>query len=211
VKPLSIIIFTILLASSAYSQVPVSVGGTLGVNFADLRGSAYPSSSLATRTTVAGGGLAEFGLTNMISLQPEVLYVMSGGTSALQIGNYPAEYFHLQYDYLEIPLLVKVKFAQDDLRPYVFGGPAIGFNTSAQDDIEGGLTPFSSGGNIKSGTESLNCSVDLGAGAEYPLTSSAQIFADVRYALGITNINTYNAGSVKTGDVRIFAGVKFRL
>ena len=200
------LILCILWAASAGSaQESTFFGLHVGVNAANLtRTSATDTISTSTRTSFMSGGVYEFGLTDYVFLQAEVNYV-SHGASFTEGG---IDY-KVKYDYFEFPFLILVKIGDNRFKPYLFGGPAIGFRINAETDatIDGVTFPQDNTGT----TESMNISYDLGAGLEYAFKSDILFFGELRNSRGLTNIDKSadNSSITKTRGVQILVGGKF--
>jgi opacity protein-like surface antigen len=209
-KTLLTLLVLICVASCAFSQTPVSIGANIGLDVANLNFSPSAPYSLSARTTFTGGGLVEIGLSDVLFLQPELLYVMSGTSFTMTVLDVPVD-VTMEYNYIEVPILLKAKLGNSIAKPYLFAGPAFGICTSAQ--VEGEAEGTSASTDIKDQTESMNVSIDFGGGVEYPLNSITSIFGDVRYSLGLTNIDktSGDTGTEKTTGIEILAGVKFHL
>ena len=154
------------------------------------------------------GGLFEIGLSDMFSLQPELLYA-ANGADINQVG----DTITYKFDYFEIPVLLKAKtsFSFDvvEVIPSIFAGPNFGFNINAEQ--ENNQSGFITTQSLKSSTRSTNVALDFGGGVEIPLNPADAIFADARYSLGMTNIYSQNGASTKTRGIQFLAGLKFKI
>jgi opacity protein-like surface antigen len=99
--------------------------------------------------------------------------------------------------FIEVPLLLKVQFG-DQIRPYIMGGPTVGFLLSSKLESEIGGLLFK--GDVKHITRKVDFGVGLGAGVSIPLGSS-NIFLDGRYTLGLTDLNKGGTFTAKAGDI----------
>ncbi len=85
--------------------------------------------------------------------------------------------------------LFKVKFLQGMIRPYAFVGPNIGLVMSATES----LTPANGQAkdtDIKSNTSGIDFALDFGGGAELMVMKNFGILMDVRYSLGLSDLNS---------------------
>jgi len=69
-----------------------------------------------------GGIFLELNFGRVLTIQPEVLYTMKGADTGTG---------KLKFDYIEIPILLKVRIPTGSLHPFIFAGPAFGFNLKA--------------------------------------------------------------------------------
>jgi opacity protein-like surface antigen len=204
-KSLLTVILMLCLASVAFSQTPMSVGIQGGLNLANLSFDPSMTPSPSTRTAFGFGGVLEIGVNEMFFIQPELLY-LSGGAKWEYTGGTTT----MKFDVLSVPVLVKAKFDAGQMKPYVFAGPEVGFKLKAEQEVaptSGTATTT----DMKDNTESMNLSIDFGAGAEYNLDAKTALYLDGRYSLGMTNLDkTANSTQkVKTTGIQFFVGVKF--
>ncbi|RZS93644.1 porin family protein [Aquimarina brevivitae] len=149
----------------------IKLGFKGGVNFASLSGD--DADGLDGRTGYHIGGVVQFSLAGMFAIQPEVIYSAQGAEF---------ESFDLNVDYLNVPILAKLKFAK------VFSveaGPQFGFVVNEGDDV----------GDI----ESFDLSGALGAGVEL-----GSFFGQVRYNFGLTDISS--DADIKNSNFQISVG-----
>jgi opacity protein-like surface antigen len=205
-KQLLAVIVFLCLTSVAFSQTPMSFGFQAGLNLSNLSFDPAPTPSPSTRTAYGVGALLEVGINEMFFVQPELMYLTGGAKFDATGGT--ATY---KYDAFAIPVLVKAKFtAGENMKPYVFVGPELGFTMKSEQEITptGGSSTTT---DMKDNTEKMNLSIDFGAGSEYNLDAKTALFLDARYSLGMTNLDkTANStGKIKTTGIQIFVGVKF--
>lgn len=182
---------TVTTQSKAFSEI--WLGGRLGVNFTNI--SSDQLSGNTTRTGLVVGGIVEFSLSDMFALEPGVVYSQSGSSYAG--GTTDA------YNYIDIPVLIKAKFGASEVKPYLFAGPALGFEVAATE-----TSPGNPSIDLSSYTSSINFSAQFGGGVEYAINPKTKLFGDVRYAVGLTDISTVNGFTEHTEGFSIQVGVK---
>jgi hypothetical protein len=103
-----------------------------GVSFSTFRGSADVDTGAGViapgrRTGVVGGAFLTIAAGESVLIQPEVLFTQKGARYTDGEGD------ELLYkvDYLEVPLLLKVRLGSGAARPALFAGPAAGFKLRA--------------------------------------------------------------------------------
>ena len=122
------------------------------------------------------------------------------------------------FNYLEIPVLLKIAFSSTSVKPYAFAGPSIGILMSATD--KQALTTSTGSIDYKPYLKSTDVSLYFGVGLLDELYNGPMLFLDAGYAAGLTTI--YNStppnretlidnSSAKSGDIRIAAGVMWKL
>src|SRR5512143_1888562 len=119
----------------------VRMGIKAGANVANVNGNfADNVSNWKSQVGFCGGLFLELNLGRILTLQPEVLYTMKGAEATVVEGTLTGT-GKLRFDYLEIPLLLKLRIPTGPIHPFVFAGPAVGFDLSAKfKDITGGST-----------------------------------------------------------------------
>jgi Outer membrane protein beta-barrel domain len=177
---LSLVIVFVGLCANAQ----VKFGAKGGMNLATLGGDGTNGADLSSLVSFHIGGLVSIPVATNFSIQPEVYYsgegTKVGGTSG---GNY-------LFNYLNVPVLAKYKIVKG---LSVEAGPQLGFILSAKiKDNSGNET------DVKSELKSTDFSVALGA--NYIFDNNLGI--DVRYNIGLTDINTTTGtNSTLTNDV----------
>jgi len=132
------------------------------------------------------GAFVAFNLSPMFAVQPEVYY-WTGGASAEETDGTDTYKMELLFNYIHVPVLAKFRFGTGQLKPILFAGPAVSFLTTATEKMyfngvledEMDVKPFLKG---------TDFSAVFGTGLEYAMNKITLIL-DVRYNLGLTNIN----------------------
>ena len=142
------------------------------------------------------GGLAfDLNLGNVLSLQPELLYIQKGGKTVYKADEDNKVESRLYYNYVEVPVLLKLKFFPNDTEGagfYLLGGPFAGLalggkiktsttiageTTTAEEDFE-----FDND-DADERQRRLDWGVAFGGGVQF-----GRVFIDARYNLGINNL-----------------------
>ena len=169
-KKVLLLIFT--SSSLVFAKAQVQIGVKAGYNLASvMQSGSEGESGLKSKSGFHGGLFASLPIAQSIFLQPEIVY---SGQGASETQN--NETINLNYNYLNIPVLVKYQSAMG-----LFGetGPQVGFLLSA--NVSGNGASMS----IKDQSQSVDFSWAFGVG--YKL-SSIPLGIDARYNLGFTNI-----------------------
>ncbi|HVZ81314.1 MAG TPA: porin family protein [bacterium] len=178
-------------AASPADQGP-SRGGQVGFGLlagVDMANELYYGSSLDNRVGFIGGCFVDFGLSNRISIQPEVLFAMKGGNSG--------PYYSDQINYVEMPILFKLSFPSDkDLRFDLFSGPYLAVLASGFSGYDG----------IVYGDSSSFTQADagwvFGGGLEID-----RFLLDLRYEIGFVPNDQQEYGPVNT-SMALMAGYR---
>jgi len=160
---------------------------------------------LKSKMGICVGGFMVFDLTPEIAFQPEVLFVQKGVRGEEEVFD-ETLLVNISATYIDVPLLFKYTLpAQGVVTPSVFAGPYLGFKVDDSVKVEyGGQTETES-----LDAKSLDYGLVLGAGIDYPLSSGKVVF-DVRYVLGLANINSEeDEGAVKNGGLMVMIGYAF--
>ena len=171
--------------TSASSALSPSFGVKGGVNFATVTGDDIDSPD--SRTSFHVGIVGEMPITEMFSLQGEVLY--SGQGFDFDFDGPDGDKAEYQLDYINVPVLAKV-YVIDGLSLEV--GPQFSFLVNEEFD----LNPNSDDGDFDLGGTSVEAE-DFEFGVVGGLTFQTEmgLFATGRYNMGLTDI-------IKDSDVR---------
>ncbi len=217
-KNVLVLLFTVLTAASLSAQ-KTTFGAKAGLNFANVV-DGTDSELFKSRTGFVGGFYANFGLTNNLSIQPELLYSSQGskfkidGITKDPSSGYLFENLKFTYktDYLNIPVLLQYKITGG---LYLQAGPQISFLVSQKVKIEAEAiydSGFTFLGNPDSTEEktNVNKSFDFGlaTGLGYKFNSGLSI--DARYNAGLTNIINEGTTERKNGVFQISIGYEIK-
>ncbi len=207
-------------------------GVQVGVNIANASYTSTMSGiTKSARTGLLLGGILEIGVSDIVLLRAEPMYVQNGARMDISLGTWPESGDQsmkaiYKLEYLEIPVHVKWQIGAAAVRPYVFAGPNLGVLLAAtlEEEIPPPAVPepeYRESGtrDIQDRFASTNFAVDFGAGVTYDVAVDIQLIMDVRYSLGLSNIakppdpndQGFEPDSWKSRDVRILVGVLFAL
>ena len=174
----------IVLIFTSFSFAQMRIGVKAGLNIANVGGSDADNlfeTSLDSRTGFNAGLFFMYQFNNLFAIQPEAYYTMKGASTDLMGAT-----LTLKLDYVEIPVLFKVVIptAGTNLRPSLFVGPAIAFNTAAK--VKGEYEGQSAEADIDSFVTSTDFSLIFGGGLGF-MVGNNEVGVDVRYSLGLTS------------------------
>ena len=153
----------------------ISFGVKGGVNFANVRGDDFDSPD--SRTSFHVGALAEFPLTQMFSLQTEVLYSGEGFQSDIDAGPLGGDgKLEYQLDYISVPVLAKI-YVTEGLSFEL--GPQFNFKVNEQVDDS-----TAAGGTEYDEAEDF----EFGVAGGLTFQTSVGLFATGRYTYGLTDV-----------------------
>ncbi len=180
------IILSLAIASlSTAAMAQVSLGVKAGANFSTLRGDDV--SNVKSKFGANGGLFANIFMSDMLSLQPEILYSMEGAKSKSNADS------RLDLNYVNFPIMLKINIADGFYGEF---GPQIGILTSAKAENNNVSV------DVKDGYKDVNLSVAAGLG--YNFTPAVGIGA--RYNYGVNGITKEVAGmenDTKTGTLSV--------
>ena len=218
--------FAVLLAITMFFTSTVSAaekpsfGFLGGLDLANLTVDPDPAdASLDFIRQANVGGLVEFGLTPVASLQARCMYVPKGtGLDAVEDGiSLSAK---TVIDYVTVPVLLKFQADTVKVRPYVVVGPEFGFkaratvslSTSASvprdllAEVEDELND-----QVNNELKSTDVALDFGGGVEIP-SGRMTILIEGIYSLGLRNIAVNSEGEEGSAKTRTFlfdVGIRF--
>jgi Outer membrane protein beta-barrel domain len=183
------------------SALSFGVGPIGGMNFGDAAVDNH--SDTKGRQGLALGAQAEFGVTSPFSLLLEPMYVQKGAQFKVLTVTTKGE-----FDYVEIPLLLKAKFGAMKAHAFLFAGPSLDINVNTTGSF-GTLSDT-----FKDKSESVVYSGQVGGGAAFQILPYVYLSGDVRYSMGFSNALKSSIGDIdswKSRDIRAMVGFLFHL
>jgi hypothetical protein len=200
---LAIAILAGLVALPRPAGADIRIGVKAGGNMARPTGldGQDPVATLKTKTGFTGGVFVSLDLGRTLSVQWEALYTMKG---AVYVAADNVTTDKLYADYIEAPLLLKVRFPLPVVQPFLFAGPTVGFKLQEKLEMDGEEVPL---------TESILKNNDFGAVFGAGLNLGPNFMADLRYSLGMQRVASAFQGEVpsdiKTGVWSASVGIFF--
>ncbi len=185
-KKLFMIVLSVMTINTMQAQTKIGVKA--GANFATFEGSDVEDVKM--RTSVNAGLFANFAFSEMLSLQPEVLYSGQGAKYNLLGTEITAK-----LDYINIPILLQFNASGF----YAEIGPQLGILMSSS--VEGG--------GISIETDDLYKSTDIGAGIGLGFKLDSGFGAGVRYTMGLTSIDDTAGDEADVKNAVITVGLHY--
>jgi len=184
---LVIAVFAGLLALPQPARADIQFGIKAGGSMAKPTGldAQDPLATLKNKVGFTGGLFLAFNLGRVVAIQWEVLYTMKGATYVALDDTYTDK---LYADYIEVPLLLKLKLPLPIIQPFVFAGPTVGFKLQEKLEENGTEVPS---------TEKLLKNNDYGAIFGAGLNLGRNFMVDVRYSLGMQKVISTVQGEVQ--------------
>lgn len=182
------------VGSQAFAQT-VSGGIKGGVNFAniDVETGETDEPEFDTKPGLIIGGFVDVPFTDAVSFQPEFLFTQKGA----KLEEFGDE-FDVDVDFIQIPLLLKLKAPTGGTRPFVVVGPAFGFKTSATTSLNGVEE------DIDDDTESVEFSGIIGGGLEV-----GPGILEVRYDYGFNDLDKDEFSEARSRTFSVLFGIAF--
>ena len=201
-KKFIILIFTCFFVSNGFAQF--QIGPLVGANLSGL--SIEPDSlftgNINTKVGLIAGISIVYNFTPMFSVQIEPAYMEKGAviyTPYTDFGLILEIEQTVDVNYIDIPVLFRVSFGEDFIKPYLLAGGYIAFPIGDSQTSLNNLT-----GNGQDITEllpdetldlfkpelitnSVDLGLNFGAGISFPL-GIIDLFLEAQYSLGLTNL-----------------------
>jgi hypothetical protein len=176
----------LVLPQTAAAGVKFGIKG--GANIANVNGN-FTGELSNWKSTVGfcAGIFLELNLGRILTIQPEVLYTVKGADSGTG---------KLKFDYLEIPVLLKIRIPTGSVHPFVFAGPAFGFSLRALiDGVKISDMPTADYGAVLGGGLQLGRSIHI----------------DARYTMGLQKLAIPDLDTIdlKNGVLSATLGLAF--
>ena len=188
-KPIALLTLVCAFGTTMPAMAQSSIGLRGGVNYSNVAVRGYDG-ALDSKSLFgfAFGLAAELGLSKNLAFQPEVLYSQHG-VAFEEIFLLQTIESNLRYNYLQVPLLAKLKFGAESVGGYFLAGPHLGFGlgdfqaeTSLQGDKHKESFSWEFAGQKKS-----DFGLTFGLGLSFP-AGPGKLELDARYQVGLSNI-----------------------
>ena len=196
-RHLAIVCAALLAAAAPVCAQEHGFGVKGGVNVATQQTSGDDdSSSLDSRIGAVFGVFYSLPI-GPFGLQAEGLYSMKGGRTTIA-----GSASTLELDYLEVPVLLRVRFGSSQRHFFVLGGPAVGFRMRAK-----GVTEFSGSTeaiDLADQVKEFDVGIAGGGGMEM-----GRLVLDGRYTFGLTDVDKDAGSRTKNRVLSVTAGFRF--
>jgi hypothetical protein len=206
----NIFLILFLILNNIITVAQIRVGLHVGLNLANAVYS-IKEAPIKTKIGLVGGGLIEYKVLDFLFIQPEFSFIQKGINIEPMFDNdtkylVPDSKESITLNYFQIPLLLKIKFEINNIRPFIFAGPNFGFLLKTQGVKES--PTFNKTVSYKDHFESVDFATDFGLGAEYALSKYTDVFANLRYSLGLSDNLKSSDISYNTRGIQFMVGIK---
>jgi len=176
-----------LLALPQPARAGVQFGLKAGGNMARPTGidAQDPTATLKNKVGFNAGVFLALNFGKVVTVQWEVLYTMKGAQYVALDDSYTDK---LYADYIEVPLLLKLRLPLPIVQPFVFAGPSVGFKLKEKLQSNGADVPLD---------QALLKNNDYGAVFGAGLNLGRNFMLDVRYSLGMQKVISTIQGEVQ--------------
>lgn len=178
----------LLIAAPLQLQAQTTIGVKGGLNVADVSTNIPDIEDIKeSKTGFVGGAYVNLPLGSTFAVQPEVLYSQQGfkGTDTGLEAEFKVNYF-------QIPVLLKAQFPNGTIRPAVYAGPVVSFESSCKLGLSDGSASADFDCDSEEADVGDRSTTDFGAafGANLDwFVGPVVVTVDGRYLLGLTNVN----------------------
>ena len=198
-------------AATAQRAGDMTVGILAGVNYATVdQDPEFGDVEFDHKLGLLAGVFLDVALNDVFSIEPEVLFSQKGA-EVEGTGNNSELEGTFKLDYIEVPLLLKFKVpvSSAGFRPFLFAGPAVGFEVKCELDGEilsvTGDTDCDETSLVN--TKSTDFGGTVGGGFEF-LAGMQAVRVDARYTHGFTDINdSADAREIKNRTFAVTVGL----
>ncbi|MDR1180718.1 MAG: PorT family protein [Bacteroidales bacterium] len=192
----------------------VKLGGTLSSIYSKYTGEGETESNNSDpKIGFKAGAMLEYSFSSSFALQPELLYVNSGGKykEEFEGGN---ESSKINFHQLQLPVNIKYKMGTDNLKFYVAAGPYIGYIFAGKEKWNykwnyDGESDSDSGSDDIYGENSRLKHIDFGVGAGFGVEFLNKYTVGAGYKYGIANLTKAENSKIKTGTFDLSIGYFF--
>jgi hypothetical protein len=198
------------LTAKAASHHTIGLGLEAGLGFSNLSNNDTIATSLGTttgsRSALGLGAHLEFQISDFFYLQPEVMYLGKG--AVLNAGGFVPSKTTYRYTYIEVPLLLKIKFGIPLIHFDIFAGPSFSVAMGRDSVTDAGVTT-----DLSATVKSSDFGIHAGAGAEIPFLPLTSLFINGRYIIGMSDTvqNNTTTTTVKNSTLLILTGIRFAI
>jgi hypothetical protein len=163
------------------------------------------------KTGIVAGGILDISLFNLLSIEPGLAYSMRGSKMDQDLSSVGGGIVHttLSFNYLAIPVHIKIKYPLPMVKLYALGGANVGLLLSAKgkDEMDGSPAVET---DVKDSLSTTDFGIDFGGGVELSLPKITP-FIEFVYYMGMLDIEKKPYVTDKSSGIEIKAGLKFKM
>ena len=198
------IVLALIVITSNVAQAQIAIGAKVGLNGSTQSeiGQLYDNNDFKIDGQV--GLQFDYRFHSVLCLLLEGNYIAKG-TEISMPGINDGKNFNRTYEYLNVPLLLKARFdnqlgLNEKYNVFFYGGPYYSALISASDNVEAT--------NIKNEANDYDLGVSFGGGVSYVLNTRNELFIDLRYDMGLSEVITTD-NSLRNKTIALSIGYRF--
>jgi len=203
-----IITIMMVLISSLTVNAQFSIGIQGGLNSGRLDAdNLVDGAKVSYKNGLTIGGIVNYQITDMFSLQTEPRYIQKGERVEYSVGSFDADN-KIYFNYMELPIYLITEFDVSEFSPMLIGGVNLGYllNTDVETNINGEEENF----DITDDYNNIDLSIEFGVGLKYKMNNVTNLLLNVRYSHGIYDISKMD-GLVITRGIQLLLGILYKL
>jgi hypothetical protein len=176
---------SIVLFSQLYAQAQNAIIPKIGIAVTSVDRNPELGSK-SSRSGLVVGLAYDASVNELFSLQPELLYIQKGDHREA-----PGVEVNTRINYLEVPLLAKVKLGFDALKLYAVAGPSVGVGLNGETEARSLWMSGASDvefGNEEGELKRVDIGLQAGGGIGYQV-GKGTLLLDLRYGAGLSNLD----------------------
>ncbi len=182
-----------------------------GVNISNYYDYNHNVLEVTSHNTTHFGVVAFWAPSRVIGFQAEVLYNQKGGKYDAEILDDQEQFVSMgertdEFNYVEVPILLKVPIDIFQIRPEFVVGPSFSYLLSRKSIVEG--PDFHSEATSTDGYSKYVFSLVFGGDLFVPLFSGG-VLLDIRYLVGMSSFVDFNGSTMKHQQLMFSAGYVF--
>jgi len=173
-----IVILVLSLVPRVQAGEIIDKGMKIGVNISNASGYVdFPE----PRTTFLFGSFMGYGFNDLLAVQGELYYIGKGYNTDGYIDDVHIKYKN-RFEYLEFAALLRIFPYDHRFKPCLCAGPYVSWLMMVE----------SFGADVSDNYKDFDYGLIFGIGAEYPIPNGDAVSLDIRYSMGLMNINDQN-------------------
>jgi hypothetical protein len=196
----SFLLLAVMLTLGTAVQAQFSIIPKAGISLANVNFDEDEEGQKSNLGLVAGVGFnIPITSDNFFAIQPEILYVQKGYAYENQGVDVRSS-----FNYIDVPLLLKINFGGDAIKAYVNAGPSFGYwlGGKIKADDEDVKIRFGDADNLTADEVTLDSDdynrldigLQFGGGVGFGI-GPGSLLLDARYGFGLTNLNSIEGAS----------------
>ena len=202
----------VLFNAAVFAQVSVSPGIVAGLSsFSQKEVWGAYSVVHDNKAGIVAGGILDISILNLLSIEPGLAYSMRGSKIDQDLSSVGGGIVHttFSFNYLAIPVHVKLKYPLPMIKLYALAGANVGILLSAKKTEEMAGSPVVET-DLKDSLSTTDFGIDFGAGVEFSLPKITP-FIEFVYYMGMLDIEKEPNVIDKSSGIEIKAGLKFKM